>query len=257
MHQSKENIVLKVDRVCKSFGDLHVLKDVSFAVRRGEFVVLMGSNGCGKTTLLRILGGVLQPDSGAVDVITSGETGKRARFGMIFQRPLLLPWLSIEENVALPCSLNGGHKASTQRLTSLLELAELTDRRKGSPEKLSGGERQKVAILRALMPQPEVLLLDEPFSALDPDAREHLQNYLLNIWAQSSTTIVFVTHDMDEAALLADRIVVLGRRSQGVAASVQDNIPVALPRPRSGCDDESLEGLVLQLRRSLVRRQPL
>jgi NitT/TauT family transport system ATP-binding protein len=245
-----EDIALCVRGVSRSFGELRVLNSISFSVCRGEFAVLMGPNGCGKTTLLRIIAGVLQPDDGEVEIPAAGDSGGHGSLAMVFQQPLLLPWLSIEKNITLPLMVNGRKRsAASKDVTDLLELAGLADRRRDTPEGLSGGEKQKVAILRALVQNPSVLVLDEPFSALDPDAHAHLQEYLLNIWTARATTILFVTHDLEEAAYLGDRVLVLTRKP----ASVQQDLRVALSRPRPQAEDPERESIVLHLRRALIR----
>jgi NitT/TauT family transport system ATP-binding protein len=247
MPENDPEIALRVTNVSLSFGGINVLKSVSFCVKRGEFAVLMGPNGCGKTTLLRVVAGVQAQGGGDVAIAPAGGSRSRRDLAMVFQKPLLLPWLSVEDNIRLPLAVNRS-AGTPDELSDLLKLAGLEDRRKSTPDQLSGGERQKVAILRALVQDPSVLVLDEPFSALDPVAHTHLQDYLLSIWALRKMTIVFVTHDIEEAAYLGDRVLVLTRKP----SVVKDDITIGLPRPRPHADDPGREAIVLGLRRALV-----
>ncbi len=230
---------------------VHALDGLSLDVAAGEVVALIGPNGCGKSTLLRVLSGLLPPDRGAVTIDGRAVTGPDPRVGFVFQEPRLLAWRSAEDNVAFPLELAGRSGVERRaRATELLALVGAGDAAAGKPRTLSGGTRQRVAIARALALDPEVLLLDEPFSALDALTRERLNGELQDLWARLGTTIVLVTHSIPEAVFLADRVVVLSPRPGRVVAE----IPIDLPRPRrlDAIDTTHAAELAAQVREHLV-----
>jgi NitT/TauT family transport system ATP-binding protein len=199
-------------------------------VERGEVVAVIGPNGCGKSTFLRVVAGLLAPDRGAVILDNRPIQGPDPRIGLVFQEPRLLPWRSVAENVTYPLELAGwSRERRAERLRELLGLVGLTAAGEVRPVHLSGGMRQRAAIARALALSPELLLLDEPFSALDALTRERFNLELLDLWEKTDTTIVIVTHSIPEAILLADRVVVMTPGPGRVAAVV----PIDAPRPRS------------------------
>jgi sulfonate transport system ATP-binding protein len=204
--------MLVLDRVGKTYPNgVHALGGVSFEVELGEIVAVIGGSGCGKSTLLRAIAGLDPPSDGAV--ILDGERigAPHAKIGIIFQEPRLLPWLKVSENVGF--GLTERPKAErAQRVAAALKRVGLVDKAHVWPRELSGGQAQRVAIARALVPRPEVLLLDEPFSALDAFTRTDLQDHLLDLWADAKPTLLLVTHDVDEAIVLADRIMVMRPR---------------------------------------------
>ncbi|RMB70644.1 ABC transporter ATP-binding protein [Rhodococcus sp. SBT000017] len=210
-----EHAVL-VEGVGKTFdGGVTALEDVSLAIAPGEFVSLIGPSGCGKSTLLRIVADLEQPTSGAVSVF--GLTARRARieqkYGIAFQQAGLLDWRTVQSNVALPLELHKVPKrVRAERVRELLDLVGLTDFAEKFPSQLSGGMQQRVAIARALARTPGLLLMDEPFGALDEMTREKMQNDLLRIAEESSAAVVFVTHSIPEAVYLSDRVVVMSPR---------------------------------------------
>ncbi len=211
------------------------MESASFDVPDGSIVAIVGPNGSGKSTLLRLIGGLLVPDSGEVRIGDEPVEGADPRVGIVFQEPRLLPWRDVLGNVALPLELAGlPRRRREARARELLELVELRGFDEARPHQLSGGMRQRAAVARALVREPGVLLLDEPFSALDALTRERLDLELLRLWERTHTTIVLVTHDIVEAVFLADRVLVLSARPGRVVA----DIPVELPRPRdrSGLD---------------------
>lgn len=208
------------------------LKNVNLDIKQGEFISLLGPSGCGKTTLLRIIGDLLQPSNGTVTV--GGETPREVRlkkkYGIVFQNPVLYDWRTVRRNICMPMELMGMKKVErTSRVSEMLDLVELSDFGKRYPYELSGGMQQRVGIARALAINPEILLMDEPFSALDEFTREKLHVDLLNIWRKTSKTIVFVTHNISEAVFLSDRVVVLSPHPGRVSAVIDINIP----RPRN------------------------
>jgi NitT/TauT family transport system ATP-binding protein len=211
-------------------GTVEALRDINLSVGRGEFLTLIGRSGCGKSTLLNMIAGLLEPTTG--EIIIDGErvTGPRRDVAMVFQRPALLPWRSVEKNVMLPAEIFGWRKAELrERAGRLLELTGLTAFRKQLPHELSGGMQQRVSLCRALIQQPTVMLMDEPFSALDALTREELAVELQRIHLEMKTTIVFVTHSIPEAVLLADRVAVLSARPGRLAELVE----IDIPRPRT------------------------
>lgn len=216
-------------RFTSHLGELDALEDVSFSVQRGEFVCLVGPSGCGKSTLLRIVAGLIPPSEGQVIIEGQSQTAPSSKIGLVFQQPTLLPWRTVSENIALPLQMEGRRGTSVHvRVLDLLRLVGLEDFGRELPANLSGGMAQRAAIARALAQSPEVLLLDEPFGALDALTREHMAVELLRIWERTHRTVLMVTHNVEEAALLADRVVVLSARP----GCVVDIVPVDLPRPR-------------------------
>ncbi len=213
------------------------LSDVTIDVQPGEFVSLLGPSGCGKSTLLRLIGDLLQPTSGSL--LVKGKPATRARldrdYGIVFQAPALYDWRTVAKNVQLPLEILGVPKAERQQRTEdLLRLMNLTEFSSSYPWQLSGGMQQRVSIARALSFRPSILLMDEPFGALDEMTRERLNTELLSIWSQTATTIVFVTHSIPEAVFLSDRIAVMTPRP----GKIERIIDVDLPRPRSSLTRE-------------------
>jgi NitT/TauT family transport system ATP-binding protein len=206
------------------------LDGFNLSVERGEVVALIGPNGSGKSTFLRVVDGLLAPERGVVTLGDRPIRGPDPRIGLVFQEPRLLPWRSVADNVTYPLELAGWtRRQRAERLKELLELVGLTAAAEARPVNLSGGMRQRAAIARGLALAPELLLLDEPFSALDALTRERFDLELLNLWEKTGTTIVIVTHSIPEAILLADRVVVMTPGPGRVAAIV----PIHAPRPRS------------------------
>ncbi|MBX6318844.1 ABC transporter ATP-binding protein [Pigmentiphaga sp.] len=207
------------------------LDGIDLAIGRHEFVALIGPSGCGKSTLLRLVAGLLPVTSGQVSIYRQPVTEPRDEIGIVFQRPTLLPWLSVLDNVAFPVKLktgrvDAGTRERARELVRMVGLAEFEDR---LPEELSGGMQQRVGIARSLLHDPDILLMDEPFSALDALTRDEMSLELLRILRDSPKTVVFVTHSIPEALLLADKIVVMQSRP----GRVREVIAVPFPRPRS------------------------
>ncbi len=210
-------------------GGLHALEDVSLALRPQGFVCVVGPSGCGKSTLLKILGGLLRPTVGQVLFDGQPLTGPSERIGFVFQKANLMPWRTVLANVQLSLELQGARPAEAQRQAQeLIDLVGLTGFEQALPRDLSGGMEQRVAIARALIRHAEVLLLDEPFGALDALTRERMGVELLRIWERRRTTVLMVTHSIPEALLLADRVLVLSPRPGQVTLALD----VPLPRPR-------------------------
>ncbi|WP_051631342.1 ABC transporter ATP-binding protein [Afifella pfennigii] len=209
-------------------GPVHALQDIDLSVDRGEFVSLIGPSGCGKTTLLRVIADLEQPTSGEIAVNgVSPDAARRARaYGYVFQAAALYPWRSIASNVALPLEIMGLSKAErSERVKRNLELVNLTGFERKYPWQLSGGMQQRASIARALAVEPDLLLMDEPFGALDEIVRDHLNEQLLQLWAKTHKTIVFVTHSIPEAVFLSTKIVVMSPRPGRVYDVIDCDLP--------------------------------
>jgi NitT/TauT family transport system ATP-binding protein len=207
---------------------VEALSDISLTIDDGEFVSVLGPSGCGKSTLLKIVGGLLSRSGGRVVIRQNGSDRKGPEIGIVFQEPVLLPWLRVVDNVLLPMRVAGlgkAMRAEAERLTSLVGLGGFEH---AYPGELSGGMQQRVAIARALISDPAILLMDEPFAALDAMTREDMNLELQRIWEASGKTVLFVTHSVQEAVFLSDRVVVMSRRP----ATIRTILPVDLPRPR-------------------------
>lgn len=226
-------VKLKVEGLSKTFhtakGSVNVLKSIDLNIHRREFVSVIGPSGCGKSTLIRMLAG-LETISGGRFLLNDQEvSGPSADRGMVFQGYTLFPWLTVKHNVMFGLEVNGGSGASVeQEALQWIELVGLARFADAYPSQLSGGMKQRVAIARALATQPEVLFMDEPFGALDPHTRSQMQAYLLQIWKNVDVTIMFVTHDLDEAIYLSDRILVL----KANPGEIHEFIEVPVPHPR-------------------------
>jgi NitT/TauT family transport system ATP-binding protein len=246
--------VVEIHKLTKRFerGDVVALQDIELAIEPGEFVSLIGPSGCGKSTLLRIIGDLIRPTSGTVTV--NGKPAPRARadhdYGMVFQDSVLFDWRTVAKNVALPLELLGWDRSRRKaRVDELLELVELAGFGDYNPWQLSGGMQMRVAIARALSFDPALLLMDEPFGALDEMTRERLNMELLRIWEASKSTVVFVTHSIAEAVFLSTRVVVMSARPGRVA----DVVEIDLPSPRGAQTREETRyfELVTQVREAL------
>ncbi|MGO8915528.1 MAG: ABC transporter ATP-binding protein [Stellaceae bacterium] len=206
------------------------LDGITFAVERHEFVAVIGPSGCGKSTLLRLIAGLLAPTSGTVSIHGQTVTEPHDEIGIVFQRPTLLPWLDVLANVTFPMKHKHGYvdQPTRRRAQELLELVGLAEFARKRPDELSGGMQQRVSIARSLLHDPEILLMDEPFSALDALTRDEMSLELLRIWHERPKTVVFITHSIPEAILLADRIIVMTPRP----GRIREVITVPLARPR-------------------------
>jgi sulfonate transport system ATP-binding protein len=246
--------MLVLDRVGKTYPNgVNALSGVSLEVELGEIVAVIGGSGCGKSTLLRAVAGLDPASEGTVTLDGERIGAPHEKVGIIFQEPRLLPWLKVSDNVGF--GLGDRPKAErAERVITALRRVGLADKARVWPRELSGGQAQRVAIARALVPRPEVLLLDEPFSALDAFTRTDLQDHLLDLWADAKPTLIVVTHDVDEAIVLADRIMVMWARP----GRILDEIGVDLPRPRdrqSAAFDFVKRRVLAALDRSLNRAQ--
>lgn len=248
---------IKIENLSIKFTDdngnepVTALSTVNLEIKQGEFVSLVGPSGCGKTTLLRTIADLQKPSSGKITV--RGQTPREIRlqkkYGIVFQSPVLYDWRTVRRNVCMPMEIMGvPKKKRTSTVSEMLELVGLYDFGKKYPHELSGGMQQRVGIARALAIKPEILLMDEPFSALDEFTKEKLHEDLLTIWRKTNKTILFVTHNISEAVFLSDRVVILSPHPGRVSAVVD----ITIPRPRSLSVKNSAEfnALVTKVRNS-------
>jgi NitT/TauT family transport system ATP-binding protein len=241
---------LRVAAVKKNYDSLEAIRAVTLDVADGEFVSVLGPSGCGKSTLLMMIAGVIDITEGDIVINETPVRGPRREVGVVFQSPVLLPWRSVLQNVLFPVELlklpHAEYKARALELLRMAKIEEFVDM---LPRQLSGGMRQRVAICRALVHNPSILLMDEPFSALDAITRDEMAIELLRIWQVNRKTVVFVTHSIRESVLLSDRVVVMGRRP----ATIIEELQVDLPRPRhiAMTEDESFNRMVRHLRRAI------
>jgi len=231
--------------------DIVALADINFDIQEGEFISFLGPSGCGKTTLLRIIADLLQPTSGSVSI--RGQSPRDIRmqqkYGIVFQSPVLYDWRTVRRNICMPMEIMGiPKKERTARITRMLELVGLLDFGDKYPFELSGGMQQRVGIARALALDPEFLLMDEPFSALDEFTREKLNEDLLSIWSKTKKTVIFVTHNIPESVFLSDRVVVLSPHPGRISAIV--DIDLTRPRENSIRETPEFYEYVTKIRRS-------
>jgi NitT/TauT family transport system ATP-binding protein len=222
---------VQIRGVSKTFGfgivQVQALKDINFEIKAEEFVAIVGASGCGKSTMLRLVGGLAAPTRGEIQIGERVISGPGPGIGIVFQTPVLLPWRNVEQNVQLPLDIQGLGKRR-ERVQELLDLTGLHGFERSRPFELSGGMQQRVALCRALVTDPSLLLMDEPFGALDALTREQMNLELQRIWMETRKTVLLITHSITEAVLLADRIVVMTPRP----GRIQEIIEVDLPRPR-------------------------
>ncbi|MFN7003919.1 MAG: ABC transporter ATP-binding protein [Roseinatronobacter sp.] len=233
------NAIIEFDKVGLRLGDMQIYDEVTFDVSPGEFLCLLGPSGCGKSTALRLMGDLLPVQNGRISVGGRNPADAVDRLAYVFQQPRLLPWRNALSNAAFGIEMREPsvpRAEREERARQQLERVGLGADMQKMPLMLSGGERQRVAIARALALDPEIILMDEPFSALDPSTRHRLRDQMIDLWQQSRRTIIFVTHDMDEALYLADRIVVFSAKP----ARVAEIIEVTEPRPRDVLRDPAL-----------------
>jgi NitT/TauT family transport system ATP-binding protein len=252
--------IVKIQNVSKTFGTgrgaVSALHDVSMSVKEGEFVVFLGPSGCGKSTLLRMIGGLSTASSG--DILIDGRVidGRDRAVGMVFQSYTSFPWLTVADNIGFGLGLAGTNRRDRRdRINFILDRVSLTKFADTFPSRLSGGMQQRVAIARALAVEPRILLMDEPFGALDALTRVEMQTFLLDLRSRDQKTVIFVTHDIDEAMLLADRIVVFSPHPGRVAEIIDVDIPH--PRTTEQTERDDFTRLRHRLRRllfSMARR---
>src|SRR5215470_15215103 len=242
--------IVRIAGVKKAFGEVEAIRQLSFEVADGEFLSLLGPSGCGKSTLLMMIAGLIGPSGGEIRIKDMRVRGPRQEVGVVFQSPVLLPWRTVLQNVLFPIELLKLPRPQyRRRAMELLQMAKIDEFAAMLPRQLSGGMRQRVAICRALVHDPSILLMDEPFSALDAITRDEVAVELQRIWQVNRKTVIFVTHSIREAAFLSDRVVVMGRRP----TTVIDELVIDLPRPRpiAVTEDETFNRLVRHLRKAI------
>lgn len=217
---------LQINDLYKQFGALVVLKDINMAIAQGEFICAVGASGSGKSTLLRQIAGLDSPSSGEVKIAGKRVTGPGPDRGMVFQHYTLYPWMNVQENTEFGLKLQGvPKKARREQASYYLNVVGLTKFAKSLPKQLSGGMKQRVAIARALASEPKVLLMDEPFGALDIHTKESMHEFMLELWQRTEITIFMITHDVEEAVFLSNRIYALGNRPGTVRREIVVNLP--------------------------------
>lgn len=246
------DVILKLEHIVRTYIDgddpnqatvVEALKDINLEVRRGEFLSIIGSSGCGKTTLLRLIGGLDQPQAGEVLLKDTPITGPDPQRGYVFQQGSLFPWLTVEQNIAAGLKARHVYREQKAKVADYIHLIGLDGFEKAFPHQISGGMAQRVAIARALINDPEVLLMDEPMGALDSFTRADLQNKLLEIRAENDATMILVTHDVDEAIYLSDRIVIMTPRPGKISEVMEVKLPH--PRDRGGVEFTNLRREIL------------
>lgn len=236
--ENKSNI-LDIDHLYKQYevnGSVNdILVDINLSIKKGEFVSIVGTSGCGKSTLLRLISGLEHPTQGKIQLYSKNQSSKD--IGIVFQEARLFGWLTVEQNIAYGIQGKSSKEEKAERVKKYIDLVGLQGYEKAYPSQLSGGMQQRASIARALISDPELLLLDEPFGALDAFTRITMQNEVLRIWEQQKKTMLLVTHDIDEAIFLSNRIIILSERP----GKLKQIIDVNLPRPRDRSDFNFLE----------------
>ncbi len=234
---AENKVTLTLENVSKSFAKVesdevtHALDNVSVTMESGEFISLVGPSGCGKSTILRLVAGLIVPTLGKVAVNGKEIDGPSPNRGMVFQRPTLFPWLTVEDNIAFSLNVQGKLKGNEDKVQRMIDIIGLEKFKNDYPGQLSGGMAQRVALVRSLINQPEILLLDEPLGALDAFTRMHMQDEILSIWSESKQLALMVTHDVDEAIYMGTRVLVMDANPGRIIADIK--IDESYPRDRS------------------------
>ena len=233
----EKKVVLKLDGVSKSFAKVendevtHALSSVTATMESGEFISLVGPSGCGKSTILRLVAGLIHPTTGTVTVDGKEVEGPAPDRGMVFQKPTLFPWLTVEKNIGFSLQMQGKLKGNEHRVEEMIKVIGLEDFRDDYPAQLSGGMAQRVALVRSLINEPDILLLDEPLGALDAFTRMNMQDEILKIWRKRKQLAIMVTHDVDEAIYMGTRVLVMDANPGRIVADIKIEEP--FPRDRS------------------------
>ena len=237
MAENKRHVTLKLENVSKSFAKVendevtHALSAIDLSMESGEFISLVGPSGCGKSTILRLVAGLIPPTTGRVTVNGEEVLKPSPGRGMVFQKPTLFPWLTVEKNIAYPLKMQGKLKGHEDKVEHMIHTIGLEDFRDDYPAQLSGGMAQRVALVRTLINEPEILTLDEPLGALDAFTRMNMQDEILNIWKERKQLALMVTHDVDEAIYMGTRVIVMEANPGRIVADIP--IPDEYPRDRS------------------------
>nr|WP_296263426.1 ABC transporter ATP-binding protein [uncultured Merdimonas sp.] len=234
----EDKVKIKVDHLTKKFGDLLVLDDISFEVKKGEFVCVVGPTGCGKTTFLNLLTRIYQPTSGELYIDGEPADPKRHNISFAFQEPSALPWLTVAENLEFGLKIKKVPKEEREkRVNRILKLLGMENLRNAHPKQLSVSEEQRVIIGRAFSTYPDLLLMDEPYGQMDIKMRFYLEDEVLKLWKEFGSTVIFITHNIEEAIYLAERVLILTNKP----AKIKESLQVDLPRPRNVTSDEFIE----------------
>ena len=229
---------VEVHDLCKNFGSLEVLKNCNFNIKRGEFICVVGPTGCGKTTFLYTLTCLIPPTSGEILIDGEKAAPKKHNLSFVFQEPSAMPWLTVEDNIAFGMKLKHWPKEKVKAQTEkILELMGLTKCRKQYPHELSVSTEQKVVIGRAFAMEPDLLLMDEPYGQMDIKTRFYLEDEVIRLWKELGSTVLFITHNVEEACYLADRVLILSNKP----ASVKEDLALTMPRPRDIASPEFIE----------------
>lgn len=233
----EKKVTLKLDNVSKSFAKIendevtHALNEVDLTLHSGEFVSLVGPSGCGKSTILRLIAGLIVPTTGTVSVDGKPVTKPSPERGMVFQKPTLFPWLTVEKNIAFSLRMQGKLKGNEDRVQQMLDVIGLEAFKDDYPDQLSGGMAQRVALVRSLINEPDILLLDEPLGALDAFTRMNMQDEILKIWYEKKQLAIMVTHDVDEAIYMGTRVLIMDANPGRIVEDI--HIDQTYPRDRS------------------------
>ena len=229
---------VEVKDLCKNFGSLEVLKNCNFNIKRGEFVCVVGPTGCGKTTFLNTLTCLIPPTSGQILIDGEPADPKKHNLSFVFQEPSAMPWLTVEDNIAFGMKLKGWDKKKIKEQTDkIINLMGLSKSRKQYPHELSVSTEQKVVIGRAFAMEPDLLLMDEPYGQMDIKTRFYLEDEVIRLWKELGSTVLFITHNVEEACYLADRVLILTNKP----ASVKEDLALTMPRPRDIASPEFIE----------------
>ena len=235
-----KKVTLKLEKVSKSFAKIetdevtHALNEIDLTLNSGEFISLVGPSGCGKSTILRLVAGLIVPTKGTVSVDGKEVKEPSPERGMVFQKPTLFPWLTVEKNIAFSLRMQGKLKGNEDKVKRMIDVIGLEAFKDDYPDQLSGGMAQRVALVRSLINEPDILLLDEPLGALDAFTRMNMQDEILNIWREQKQTVVMVTHDVEEAIYMGTRVLVMEPRPGRVKA----DIPIELAEPKQRDSEE-------------------
>ncbi|MDU6877534.1 ABC transporter ATP-binding protein [Clostridium tepidum] len=230
-----ESVVLKLESVSKSFAKVekdeitNALKDVNIEMQKGEFISLVGTSGCGKSTILRLIAGLITPTTGKITLNGKEITGPGPERGLVFQKATLFPWLTVEKNIRFGLELKNKSKINQEKVNNMIELIGLQDFKDDYPGQLSGGMAQRVSLVRTLINEPEILMLDEPLGALDAFTRMNMQDEIISFWKENKQLTIMVTHDIDEAIYMGTRVIVM----EANPGRVKADIPINLEYPRN------------------------
>lgn len=238
-----KSVTLKLNKVSKSFAKIetdevtHALNEIDLSLNSGEFISLVGPSGCGKSTILRLVAGLIKPTTGTVTVDDKEVTEPSPERGMVFQKPTLFPWLTVEKNIGFSLKMQGKLKGNEDKVKRMIEVIGLGNFKDDYPEQLSGGMAQRVALVRSLINEPDILLLDEPLGALDAFTRMNMQDEILKIWSEKQQLAIMVTHDVDEAIYMGTRVLVMDANP----GRIVDDIRIEQPYPRKRSSEEFVE----------------